>query len=261
MYETLEVKDLTKYFGGIRAVDSVTFTIPRSSERIIGIIGPNGSGKTTLINLITGYLIPDRGKIIYNNISIEREPAEVRTLRGLVRSFQLVSVFNSLTVEENIALSIYSIILKRRGRDADLKMFHKRIEKEEDVKAEIERVLDILNLTKYRRELTSRLPYGLKRLVELAMCFALKPRILFLDEPFAGLNDVEIQTLYEVLLNIVKSNYIRYLVIVEHKITWLRMLAERLLVMFEGKLIADGDTDTVLNSEDVNRLYWGRGGN
>lgn len=254
----LEVKNLIKHFGGIKAIDGVSLKIPKLNERIIGIIGPNGSGKTTLINLITGFLRPDRGEIIYNGTNITHEPARLRALKGLVRSFQLPSTFNNLSVEENIALSVYRRILMIRRKSVDLEAFYKRVEKNNDIRAEIEFILDIFNLTKYRFDLLGKLPYGLKRLTEVAMCYALKPKILFLDEPFAGLNDVEIERLCETLLSIVKNNYIDYLVIVEHKITWLRIAAERLLVMFEGKLIADGETETVLNSEEVNKLYWGK---
>lgn len=254
----LEIKNLTKHFGGIRAVDDVSFKIPKSNERIVGIIGPNGSGKTTLINLITGFLRVDRGEIIYNGVNIVQEPAEVRTLKGLVRSFQLTSVFNSLTVEENIALSVYRRNLMAKRRNIDLEILYKRVEVDDEIKFEIAHILDIFNLTRYRFEPVGKLSYGLKRLIEIAMCYALKPRILFLDEPFAGLNDIEIDKLCEILLDIVKNNYIDYLVVVEHKITWLRMIAKRLLVMFEGKLLADGETETVLNSEEVNKLYWGK---
>jgi len=253
----LEVLDLVKHFGGIRAVDNVTFKVPKHGERIIGIIGPNGAGKTTLINLLTGYLKPDKGRIIYNGINIERLPPEVRAMKGLVRTFQLASTFNMLTVEDNVSLAVYKRAVLG-SRSINITALFKQINRFKDVSREVEEILSLFDLTKYRHRYVGELPYGIRRLVELAMAYALKPKILFLDEPFAGLNDLEIGMVSKVLSNLINDNKIGYLVIVEHKITWLRELAQRLLVMHEGKLVADGDPGEVIYSEDVQKIYWGR---
>jgi len=253
----IELIELTKHFGGIKAVDEVFLRLPKSNERIIGLIGPNGAGKTTLINLITGYLSPDKGKIIFDGHSIEHEPPEKRVIRGLVRTFQLVSVFNTLKVNENLALAVYRY-RKLYDKTFNSNMFMKYPLSNRDIADEVYDIIELFKLSNVKSKRVSELPYGYKRILEIAMAYALKPKFLFLDEPFAGLSDPEIKKILEIIIDIVKENKIQYLFIVDHKVSWLQELVQRLIVMFEGRIIADGDTEEVIKDKKVIEVYWGR---
>lgn len=252
----LEIQDLFKSFGGIIAVNGVSLRIPNGSERIVGLIGPNGAGKTTLINLVTGLIKPDRGKVMFNGIDITRKPPEERVLMGIARSFQLPAVFNDLTVRENIVLSIYKR-LKLGKRNVSWDVLFTNALDDETVTNELEDLLDRFKLKHIGNRKVSELSYGHRRLLEVSMAYALKPKLLFLDEPFAGLSEPEIKDLSEILEAVSAETL---LVIVEHKITWLRKLCDRLLVMHEGKLIADGSVEEALSNKYVEEVYWKRVG-
>jgi ABC-type branched-subunit amino acid transport system ATPase component len=255
--EMLEVQNLTKFFGALKAVDNASFKIPSANERIIGLIGPNGSGKTTLINLITGYIKPDRGRIRFNGEFIERSPPEERVSKGLVRTFQLTSVFNELRVDENIALAVYKSI-KLKNKKLHGGIFIKKLLNDGEVATAVDNIVELFELQSMRSKRTSELPHGYKRVLEIAMSYALKPKILFLDEPFSGLSDVEIGKLLTILDSLVRENKLHYLFIVDHKVLWLRRIIQRLMVMFEGKIIGDGDPEDVLKDRMVIESYWGR---
>jgi branched-chain amino acid transport system ATP-binding protein len=251
----LEVYNLTKYFGGIRAVDEVSFKLPNANERLTGLIGPNGAGKTTLINLLTGYLKPDKGKIYFNGHGIEHSSPEYRVTMGLVRTFQLVSVINTLTVAENLALAIYRSKSRKFSKD----VFMKYPLNIKDVADEVDNVVELFDLHDIKNKAVWELSYGYKRILEIAMAYALKPKILFLDEPFAGLSDIEIEKIIALLNNLIKERKIQYIFIVDHKVSWLRGFVQRLMVMFEGKIIADGEPEDVISNKDVIQIYWGGG--
>jgi branched-chain amino acid transport system ATP-binding protein len=251
----LEVYDLTKHFGGIRAVDEVSFKLPNANERITGLIGPNGAGKTTLINLLTGYLKPDKGKIYFNGHSIEHSSPEYRVTIGLIRTFQLVSVINTLTVTENLALAIY----RSKNRKFSKDVFIKYPLNIKDVADEVDNVVELFDLHDIKNKAVWELSYGYKRILEIAMAYALKPKILFLDEPFAGLSDIEIEKITALLNNLIKERKIQYIFIVDHKVSWLRGFVQRLMVMFEGKIIADGEPEDVISNKGVVQIYWGGG--
>jgi branched-chain amino acid transport system ATP-binding protein len=250
----LETKELTKTFGGITAVDGVDFRL-QEGERV-GIIGPNGAGKTTFFNLLTGLFFPTGGKILHANRGIKditsTQPHD-RVKMGIIRTFQLVSVFNSLKVSENLVLpnvrfsDDYS--LKRR-------FFFKSIAHPE-IMEKCLKALTLMTLERKARMGTHELSYGDKRKLEIAIALSLKPKILLLDEPFSGLSDYEIE---EVLGLIGKIRDKFALVIIEHKISRIVDLVQRLSVMHEGKIIANGEPQEVLGDPLVREVYWGKEG-
>jgi len=246
----LETINLQKSFGGIVAANNINLKIPASDEKFIGIIGPNGAGKTTLINLLTGFLRPDGGQVIFINKDITKTSPEVRTRMGIIRTFQIPMLFENLTVKEILSLSV----VKKRINN-DFKLF-KNLVSNKYISAKVEYLLGLFDLAKYSNVKAKELPFGIKRLLEIAAAFALEPVVLFLDEPFAGLNDQEIEDLINILTKF--SQQISNIVIVEHKITHLQKIIDRLIVMASGTIVADGKPDIVINSDIVRKVYWGQ---
>lgn len=244
----IRVDGLTKQFGGIVAVDHVSFDIPKG--RHTGIIGPNGSGKTTLFNLITGFYPVTSGKVFFLDTEITNYPIHKRTKLGLGRTFQLVSVFDSLKVWENMVLGI----AKANGNFSNVLKFYLSSRSSASLKEKCMEHLRIVGLYEKSEYYTSNLSYGDKRLLEIAVSLALDPFVIMLDEPFAGLSDYEIGIVSDILLNIREKNT---LIIIEHKLTKLINLIDHLIVLNEGQLICQGTPSTVLNDEQVRACYWG----
>jgi|Deesub1362B_J571_1020462.scaffolds.fasta_scaffold00078_97 branched-chain amino acid transport system ATP-binding protein len=244
----LETQNLSKQFGGFVAVEKVNYKLFEGETA--GIIGPNGAGKSTFFNLLTGLFPPTEGKILFFNQDITSTQAEHRVELGLVRTFQLVSVFDSLSVIDNLILAVtrFSPIFTNKFRfffrDAHIKNITERAKE----------ALNRVGLADKSHILTSELSYGDKRKLEIAMALALNPKVLLLDEPFAGLSDVEIKELLNLLHKVKKS---LTLIIIEHKISRIVDLVTRLSVMHEGRIIAEGNPKDVLCNETVRRVYWG----
>lgn len=249
MAELIETRGLTKRFGGLTAVNGVDFSVREG--QIAGVIGPNGSGKTTLFNLLSGYFPPTEGTISFQGQEITRLPPYRRVMLGMSRTFQLVSVFNSLRVWENLVLSS----LRFRNGQASLSSFYFRSAREKEVVEDCLSALRIVGLEGKATLPTSQISYGDKRRLEIAIALSLKPRLLLLDEPLAGLSDYEIA---EVLALIRQIREGFTLVIIEHKISKVVDLVERLSVMNDGHVIAEGVPEQVLQDPAVRECYWGR---
>jgi branched-chain amino acid transport system ATP-binding protein len=245
----METKGVTIRFNGLAAVDGVDFTM-REGEAV-GIIGPNGAGKTTFFNLLTGLFPPTEGQILYTGKDITKAPPHKRVMMGIVRTFQLVSVFDSLRVVDNLILST---IRFGRNHESKGKFFFADAHRAEIVESCTE-ALDTMGIASKADLMTSELSYGDKRKLEIAVALSLKPRILLLDEPFAGLGDVEIGEVSTIIRK-VKEKF--SLVLIEHKISRIVDLVERLCVMHEGKLIAEGVPADVLCNALVREVYWGK---
>jgi branched-chain amino acid transport system ATP-binding protein len=243
----LETRGVSKRFDSFTAVSDVSWRL-RLGEAA-GIIGPNGAGKTTFFNLLTGMFPPNQGSIRLRGEDITRCPAHGRVLRGLVRTFQLVSVFDHITVRENMVLATILLAKSRRGR-----FFFGRSDSRE-ISAKCDEALQSVGLESKAARPTLQLSYGEKRKLEIALALALRPRVLLLDEPFAGLSDGEIVDVLG-LIRQVKANL--SLVIIEHKISRIVDLVSRLSVMHEGRVIADGVPQEVLAQPMVRQVYWGR---
>jgi branched-chain amino acid transport system ATP-binding protein len=245
----IETKNLSKRFNGITAVNDVNFEI-REGEAA-GIIGPNGAGKSTFFNLLTGFFPPSEGTIYFQGQDITSVPPYQRVTMGLVRTFQLVSVFDSLTALDNLVLAKI-----RFKKDYTLKrrFFFKEAHHSKTVEACSES-LRAVGISDKAHLKAFELSYGDKRKLEIAIALSLNPRILLLDEPLAGLSDAEINEVLG-LIHEVKKNFT--LILIEHKISRIVNLVGRLSVMHEGRLIAEGKPQEVLCDPLVRQVYWGR---
>ena len=249
MSEILTAEGLSKHFGGLIAVNKVNFSIKK--DEITGIIGPNGSGKTTLFNLLSGFFPPTEGRIFFFGDDITHVPPYQRVMKGMVRTFQLVSVFNSMTVWENLVLSG---IRFRKKHTAPGRFFFSST-KNEEIWENCVKALKLVKLEGKALTPTSELSYGLKRTLEIGIALSLNPKLLLLDEPLSGLGDVEISEVLDLLHRIKKD---LTLVIIEHKLSKIVNLVDRLCVMNEGNFICEGEPDHVLCDPSVRECYWGK---
>jgi branched-chain amino acid transport system ATP-binding protein len=244
----LQSRSITKRFGDFTAVDGVDYQL-RQGE-VAGIIGPNGAGKSTFFNLLTGLFPPSAGTVTYRGADITNQGPHKRVALGLIRTFQLVSVFDSLSVLDNLVIAVVHFRKKSRGLLWGFLGNPHAPAVVDNCRVALERV----GLAQKIGLPTSELSYGDKRKLEIAMALALRPQVLLLDEPFAGLSEVEITDVLD-LIHRLKTEFT--LVIIEHKITRILGLVTRLSVMHEGRLIADGPPDAVLCDATVRRVYWG----
>jgi len=245
----IETRGATIDFNGLLAVDSVNFAMKEGEA--IGVIGPNGAGKTTFFNLLTGLFFPTDGKIFFFGKDITTMPPHKRVMMGIVRTFQLVSVFDSLPVIDNLILSTHRI----SGNQESKGKFFFSDAHHHQMEASCLSALKMMGIENKADILTAELSYGDKRKLELAVALSLNPRILLLDEPFAGLSDMEIGEVSQILQEVKKKFSF---VIIEHKISHIIELVQRLCVMHEGKLIAEGPPSEVLCNSLVREVYWGK---
>ncbi len=245
----IETKGVTIRFNGLAAVDGVDFQMTEGEA--IGIIGPNGAGKTTFFNLLTGLFPPTEGRIFFAGKEITAVPPHKRVMMGLVRTFQLVSVFDSLPVMDNLILS--TIRFGKTHGSAGRFFFadaHQSHIADICLKA-----LETMGIAHKAYLMTSELSYGDKRKLEIAVALSLNPKVLLLDEPFAGLSDSEIVEVSKIIEG-VKDKF--SLLLIEHKISRIVSLVDRLCVMHEGRLIAQGLPEEVLCNALVREVYWGK---
>jgi branched-chain amino acid transport system ATP-binding protein len=243
----LETEDLTKDFAGFVAVRSVSLRIERGS--IHAIIGPNGAGKTTFFNLLSKFLSPTRGRILFAGRDITAlKPAAVARL-GLVRSFQISAVFPHLTVLENVRIALQ----RRRGGSFDF-WRSKRVLHALDDRA-MALVADV-GLAPYANTLAIELPYGRKRALEIATTLALDPEMLLLDEPTAGMGHEDINRISALIKSVAAD---RTVLMVEHNISVVADLCDRITVLTRGQILAEGDYETVSADPAVREAYLGTG--
>jgi branched-chain amino acid transport system ATP-binding protein len=244
--EIIKAKGVTKRFGGLVAVDRVDYSL-REYE-VAGIIGSNGAGKTTFFNLLTGYYLPDGGSILYKGNDVTRMTPQQRVAIGMMRTFQLTSTFDNLSVIDNLVLSFF-----RAHRKSSLMRLVlstcKRYRQEEKILM----ILETFDLQDVRNRQVKHLSLGEKRRLEIAMAVLAEPEVLLLDEPLAGLAESEIKGILDVLRTHVGKQSI---LIVEHKISHMEDFLQRLTVMHEGKIIADGGYEETLRHPEVRRSYW-----
>lgn len=245
----IETKGVTIQFNGLIAVSGVDFSMKEGEA--VGIIGSNGAGKTTFFNLLTGMFPPTKGAIFYDGKDITRVPPHRRVMMGMARTFQLVSVFDSLTVLDNLILSV----VRFRENHGSKCGFLFADAHHPSLVETCEEALATMGIEEKAGLMTSELSYGDKRKLEIAVALSLKPRILLLDEPFAGLGDLEIGEVSSIIRK-VKENI--SFIIIEHKISRIVDLVQRLSVMHEGRLIAEGAPAEVLCNPLVREVYWGK---
>lgn len=237
-HASLTIRELSKYFAGLHALDGVSFVLRRGE--ILGLIGPNGSGKTTLINVVTGLLPATSGQVYVGGAKItNKKPYEVAH-SGLARTFQTIRLFRELTVLENVEVAAVSMGLSRRNaRQRALE------------------VLEEIGIARWAEMLAGVLPYGLERRVEVARALATEPKFLFLDEPAAGLNEDESEELLEVLAAIPARKNLGML-IVDHDMRLIMRLCHRLHVLNFGKTIGEGTPEEVRQIPAVLQAYLGK---
>lgn len=235
---TLEAIGLTRRFGGIVAVDAVSFHVERGE--LIGLIGPNGSGKTTLINLLGGALKPDAGTIRLDGHRMNGRPPHEFARRGIARTFQVPRLFRRMTVMQNLMVPILTGPVATRR----------------EAKQRVEEVLEFLNLSALAHDRARALSGGQQKLLELGRALMLNPTALYLDEPFAGVHPSLLDQIVDRITRLNERG--RTIVIVDHNLDAIRRVVERrLLVMARGHLIADGEPKTVLADPAVIAAYTG----
>ena len=241
----LELFDLHKFFGGLKAVDGVSLQV-RHGERL-AIIGPNGAGKTTLFNLITGHLPPSAGRIRLLGRDVTRWPPYRRTALGLARTFQITSLFPGLTVAQNALIAAQGL---RRVKYLPVGSPWSHRELVEAVESVLQRV----GLWEVRDRVVSVLSYGDQRRLEVALALACEPKVLLLDEPMAGLSPGERPMLASLIAGLPRDITV---VVIEHDIDIAFQLAERVVVLHQGAVVAEGTPAQVRANEMVQAIYLG----
>jgi branched-chain amino acid transport system ATP-binding protein len=246
----LETKGLTKYFGGLAAVSHLDIHV--NEGEIVGLIGPNGAGKTTVFNLITGVLRPSEGKVIYNNKDITGKKPHVTARLGIGRTFQIASLFADFTVLENVVASFY-LYPKSGFWEAMLNTPAYR-KKEEYILNQAMEILRLVGLDKVEGELAKNLPHGYQKVLGVARALAVKPKLLLLDEPVAGMTRDEIDFSLGAFEKM-RSQGIT-LLLVEHNME-IMSLCDRVIVLNFGNKIAEGLPEEIRQDEGVIQAYFG----
>jgi branched-chain amino acid transport system ATP-binding protein len=242
MTQLLEVRNLIKRFGGLAAVKGVSFTL--AEGEITGILGPNGAGKTTLFNLMTGFLQPDRGQVLFDGKGITGLARHAIVDRGLARTFQLARPFRGMTVAENVAVACLSPRGRRSSGGARYAVRARQI-------------LGQVGLGDKESLPVEVLPYGDLRRLELARALATSPRLLLLDEPFAGLGSSEIGPLAFVIERLCQGGLT--ILIIEHKLREFMRLVRRVIAMDFGEIVAEGTPGEIVRHPRVVTAYLGSG--
>ncbi len=252
----LRTEAVTKNFGGFTALSDISFDV-RKGE-IHAIIGPNGAGKTTFFNLVTGVLHPSTGDIYFEGEALATTRPNFRTVRGIARTFQNIRLFEDMTVLENIQVAQHCRHFKTVAQALRHALFHHRVSRSAPERAMREfaaELLDFVGLGPVQDRNANDLPYGERRLLEIARALATKPRLLLLDEPGAGMNPVETGQL-DALINLIRDRGTTVL-LVEHDMKFVMGISDRITVFNFGEKIAEGSPSEIQNNEDVIVAYLG----
>jgi branched-chain amino acid transport system ATP-binding protein len=244
----LEIRNLSKSFGGLKVIDALSFCVQRGER--LALIGPNGAGKTTVFNLITGVYPPDGGKVLLEGEEITALPSRYRIRRGLARTFQNIRLMQHLTVLENVMIAQYA---RSPGLAAMLQLvgFRRANRWREEARA----ALAGAGLDAYADELAGALPYGIQKRIELVRAMLAAPRVVLLDEPAAGLNPAEAEALHQALEAIAARGVT--LVVVEHDMQFVGRLCKRVVVLNFGVKIAECAVDDIQADPRVREAYLG----
>ncbi|MBU3737420.1 MAG: ABC transporter ATP-binding protein [Rhodoferax sp.] len=247
----LVLDGVSKQFGGLQAVSRLSMTVPPG--HITGLIGPNGAGKTTVVNLITGVFKLSSGSVRFGDIDLTESPRHVVARAGIARTFQTIRLLPDATVLDNIMIGMY-----RHQRSSLLsQLFHLRASRSE-TQACIERAHALLRrfgMERYAAFPASTLSYGDQRRVEMMRALASEPRLLLLDEPVAGMNDVEARRLGDIFLELAQGGMA--VLLIEHNIGFVSRICKHIVVLDSGRNIAEGSPDQILNNPEVIEAYLG----
>jgi branched-chain amino acid transport system ATP-binding protein len=241
----LETIGLEKQFGGLRVTRDLSLRIAQGARH--ALIGPNGAGKTTVINLLTGVLRPNAGRILLQGTDITELAVHSRVLRGLSRTFQINQLYADLTPLETVGLAVS----ERLGHGSD---WWRRMGTRDDVNGEIAEILQRFRLRDVMNELTGTLPYGKQRLLEIAVAIAARPRVLLLDEPAAGVPESE---RHDILAAVAALPREVTVLLIEHDMDLVFSFADRISVLVQGALLVEGPPDQVARDARVKAVYLG----
>jgi branched-chain amino acid transport system ATP-binding protein len=244
----LKVENVSKHFGSLVAVDGVSMTVEPGELR--AVIGPNGAGKTTFFNLISGFLTQTSGRIIFEGDDISALPPARRVWRGIARTFQITEVFPELSVRENLRIPVEVAAGHRLSP-----MLSKAADGE--IRARVTELMDMGWLAEKADRLVGELAHGDQRATEIMMALALKPRLLLLDEPTAGMGDQETYDITQLIRKLHRDQKLT-IVLIEHDMRVVFHLADRIMVLAEGKMLAEGTPKEIAASEVVQAAYLGK---
>ena len=245
----LEIKTLSKHFGGVKAVDNLDLQVERGE--IVGLIGPNGSGKSTLVNLVCGVLKPTSGEVIFEGRSMAGQLPSARLKHGIARTFQNIRLFGGLTVWQNLWVA--------RNSNEDIRsqsILRRWLGSATTLKKEIETMLEFSDLADKADVLASNLAFGEQRRLELARAVAAKPRLLLLDEPAAGMNRAEVAELEQRIRSLREQGIT--ILLVEHVMQLVMGVTDRIAVLNFGSKIAEGSPNDIQENTAVQEAYLGR---
>src|SRR5262244_1063694 len=237
----LATQALTKSFGDNYAVNRVDFGVKQGE--VLALIGSNGAGKTTLVNLVSGLLRPDSGQIMFENNDVTQQKAYDRIKVGIARSFQLVNLFDHLSCVDNVALSIFS----RAGKTQNLATLASR---DQAVWDEAHELLRQFGVDRHAKMLAGSMSHGERKLLDVAVAYALRPKLLFLDEPTSGVSTREKAPIMDIISHVVRAERITA-VIIEHDMDVVFTYCPRIVAMHQGAILADGTPEEIRNNEQV----------
>ena len=248
----LEVKKIFLNFGGVMALHDVDLTV--HTGELVSVIGPNGAGKTSLMNCITGYYHPQKGEILFNGEDVKgRHPHEI-TKKGIGRTYQNIELFPGITVLANMLLARHLYCDYGIGKAA---LFSSSVQKQEvRHRRVLEELIDFLEMQAIRKKPVGSLPYGMRKRVELGRALALEPKLLVLDEPFAGMTLEEKEDMVRFLLEL-NSAWGQTMVLVEHDMSIVMSISQRIMVLNFGERIAEGTPEVIQNHPEVVKAYLG----
>jgi branched-chain amino acid transport system ATP-binding protein len=248
----LEVMNLSLHFGGIKALHEIDLTV--NTGELVAVIGPNGAGKTSLLNCLTGFYRPQAGRIRFNGLDITHLPPHALVGLGIGRTFQNIELFPGMTVLSNMLLARHIHCHYRLGVAA---LFSPSVRREEIRHRQIlEEIIDFLEMQAIRKKNVGSLPYGLMKRVELGRALALEPKLLVLDEPFAGMNLEEKEDMVRFLIELNEA-WGQTMILVEHDMSIVMSISQRIMVLNFGEKLAEGDPAYVRNHPEVVKAYLG----
>lgn len=250
----LKLDSISQEFGGLRALDTVNISI--EEKEIFGIIGPNGAGKTTLFNIITGIYVPTEGQLIFQEQRLNNIPAYEIARMGIGRTFQNIRLFNKLSVLDNVRVGSHGVT--KSGFFAGMLGLPSSRREERETLANARQLLNMVGLADKEQEYAENLAYGEQRRLEIARAMALKPSLLLLDEPAAGMNAGEKEDLMG-LIRLIREQHKLTIILVEHDMNLVMNICERIAVLDYGRKIAEGTPDEIRNDERVIESYLGVG--
>jgi branched-chain amino acid transport system ATP-binding protein len=248
----MEIRDLRLSFGGLMALSGVSF--PLKKRELLAVIGPNGAGKTCVLNCISGYYRPQAGEIVYEGRAIHTLPVHRRAGIGIARTFQNLALFDGLTTLDNLMAARH--VRLRPSLCGGALFFGPERAKEIRNRRVIEEIIDFLEIQPIRKKVVGSLPYGLRKRVELGRALTMEPKVLLLDEPMAGMNLEEKEDMARFIIDVYEERDVS-IILIEHDMEVVMDIADRIVVLDFGRVIADGPPAEIAKKPEVIRAYLG----